>query len=445
MKKRPADTDLWLSETVIWGHGSLVGRISPTGERLLYFRYRTEDGKRDTLPIGNYGKGVGLLTLEQARQRCLELAEIHKSGISNVREYLEQRRREEEAEAAAQRRRQEALEREQQARCRVDELFMRWQRVKLCAHKDGGAEVERIFRKDVLPEIGSLYADSVTKAHITQIADKQLARGTARLANRTFTLLRQMFRFALGRDIVMMDPTIHLTKADIAGRETERDRFLSEDEIRALAKQLPNAELKDSTICAVWICLSTCCRIGELSMAQWMHIDFNKSEWFIPAENTKNGIAHLVTLSAFSRFWFQRLRPSTGHTDWCFPNPAGTNYVSTKSITRQLSDRQKGDKQVLSHRSQKSAALLLQGGAWTPHDLRRTGATLMVANGVIPEVAERCLNHREENKIKRIYQRHSYQPEMIAAWQTLGALLTEMLDLVVPESEQLVSTSRLAG
>lgn len=69
----------------------------------------------------------------------------------------------------------------------------------------------------------------------------------------------------------------------------------------------------------------------------------------------------------------------------------------------------------------------------------------MVANGVIPEVAERCLNHREENKIKRIYQRHSYQPEMIAAWQTLGALLTEMLDLVVPESEQLVSTSRLAG
>lgn len=34
---------------------------------------------------------------------------------------------------------------------------------------------------------------------------------------------------------------------------------------------------------------------------------------------------------------------------------------------------------------------------------RRTGATLINALGVLSEVAERCLNHVEENKIKRIY------------------------------------------
>ena len=52
---------------------------------------------------------------------------------------------------------------------------------------------------------------------------------------------------------------------------------------------------------------------------------------------------------------------------------------------------------------------------------------MMVALGVLPEVAERCLNHTEEKKVKRIYQRHSYENEMGQAWALLGdrlALLT---------------------
>ena len=39
-------------------------------------------------------------------------------------------------------------------------------------------------------------------------------------------------------------------------------------------------------------------------------------------------------------------------------------------------------------------------------------------------MAERCLNHTEENKVKRIYQRHSYEKEMRTAWALLGDRLT---------------------
>jgi len=39
-----------------------------------------------------------------------------------------------------------------------------------------------------------------------------------------------------------------------------------------------------------------------------------------------------------------------------------------------------------------------------------------IAMRVLPEVAERCLNHTEENKVKRINQRHSYENEMQQAW-----------------------------
>ena len=60
--------------------------------------------------------------------------------------------------------------------------------------------------------------------------------------------------------------------------------------------------------------------------------------------------------------------------------------------------------------------------------------------GVIPEVAERCLNHIEENKVKRIYQRHSYEPEMREAWQRLG----QRLDILVNQDENKVVTLKRA-
>ncbi len=77
----------------------------------------------------------------------------------------------------------------------------------------------------------------------------------------------------------------------------------------------------------------------------------------------------------------------------------------------------------MSGRSANIAALKLPEGHWTPHDLRRTGATMMTRLRVLPEVAERCLNHTEENKVKRTYQRHGYEPEMRDAWRVLGERL----------------------
>ena len=124
----------------------------------------------------------------------------------------------------------------------------------------------------------------------------------------------------------------------------------------------------------------------------------------------------------------------SGDSGWCFPNRDGTAAVCSKSFTRQIADRQleKG-RTPQSKRSPYSDALKLKGGKWTPHDLRRTGATLMTMLGVLPEVAERCLNHTEQNRIKRIYQRHTYIHEMQEAWRKLGERL-ELLTKPNPDN-----------
>lgn len=308
--------------------------------------------------------------------------------------------------------------------------------------KDGGAEVRRMFQKDVLPILGSVAVADIKKSHITEVTDALLARGVNRMAKLIFSLLRQMFRFALDRDLIDHDPTATLRKAKIGGKDVERDRVLSNDEIKMLAKKVPEAGLLKTTEAAIWIALSTCCRIGELLSARWEHIDLERKTWLIPAEHSKNGKTHTVSLSDLAVAQFKRVYTINSSLAWCYPNVTNDGAVSSKTVTKQLGDRQRlTEESIISGRSVNSRALLLPGGKWTPHDLRRTGATMMTALGVLPEVAERCLNHMEENKIKRTYQRHSYQSEMADAWRRLGEHLESLVSGKETEPNQPSSTN----
>ncbi len=122
-----------------------------------------------------------------------------------------------------------------------------------------------------------------------------------------------------------------------------------------------------------------------------------------------------------------RLKQINGKSTWCYPNTDDSGPVCSKTVTKQLGDRQQEPgKGIMSNRSAKAQALLLLGGKWTPYDLRRTGATMMTALGVLPEIAERYLNHTEENKVKCIYQRHSYSRETAESWHVLGQHLASL-------------------
>ncbi|WP_143067902.1 hypothetical protein [Duganella sp. CF517] len=47
-------------------------------------------------------------------------------------------------------------------------------------------------------------------------------------------------------------------------------------------KRLAAQPLERTTQCGIWIMLSTLCRVGEMSMARWEHVDLAASEWFLP-------------------------------------------------------------------------------------------------------------------------------------------------------------------
>jgi integrase len=393
----------------------LVLRVKPTGTKSWIFCYTVPCHKKKWrerkkgLGSFKYGRNdVAGLTVSAARREADRLKnEVKHNGADPVED---------------KRKRAAECIREQAGKVLVKDLFERWAATDLINRKDQGVEARRMISKDVLPFIGDLNIKDVRKGRIAEITDRLLQRGVNRMAKVVLSLTRQMFRFAVTRDLLESDPTALLSKKNIGGANVERDRVLDEDEIKELAKKLPTANMTETATLAVWIVLATCCRIGELLKARWDHVDLERKYWRIPAQNSKNNREHIVYLSSFTVCYFTKLKELTGVGEWCFPASRKSDCLCSKTVTKQITDRQRSNG-GLKNRSKQIGALKLSRGVWKPHDLRRTGATLMNALGVLPEVAERCLNHMEENKIKRIYQRYGYEAEMRQAWEKLGERL----------------------
>jgi integrase len=66
------------------------------------------------------------------------------------------------------------------------------------------------------------------------------------------------------------------------------------------------------------------------------------------------------------------------------------------------------------------------GKKLTPHDLRRTFRTMLSRLGVMPHIAELCMNHQERETMRRVYDGHDYFAEMVDAWEKAGAHLAAL-------------------
>lgn len=373
------------------------------------------------------------LTLATARRIAVELTDWRKNSIDPkefvqneiIRLAIEKQEREAAAEAIKLQLEAENLT--------TQDLFDEW--IITTDRKDKGAELRRLFARDVLPKVGAKALKSLTEKDMRSILDGVVNRGSDRMAVMLLSNLKQMFRWAEKRrpwkKLIDDNPVEHLEAKRITSEDydgAERTRTLSADEIKDLSEKLPKASLLKRTEICMWIMLSCCCRIGEVIKARWEHIDMENGVWTIPKENAKNKMAHTIYLSTFTLPHFRELKQLADKSAWCFPRDDDETHVCIKSTTKQVRDRQKppGGK-PMSNRSQKADALILSGGDWVPHDLRRTGATMMQSLGVVPDVIERCLNHVEPNKLRRTYQTYDYAAEKQEAWQLLGDRLSLIL------------------
>jgi integrase len=196
----------------------------------------------------------------------------------------------------------------------------------------------------------------VTRRDIIAMLDDIVTRGAPIQANRTLEVVRKLFNWAVGRDLIQLNPCYRVPKPS---SENRSDRVLSESEIRTVWNAL-SAEAP-LTAARFKLQLLTAQRGAEVLTMRWDQIA--NGCWTIPAQFAKNGLAHRVPLSPQASALLDEIRPLGSGSPWTFPDADGEGH---RAAIHKAHER-------IRRRSQVS---------FVPHDLRRTAASHMTSMGI---------------------------------------------------------------
>jgi integrase len=251
-------------------------------------------------------------------------------------------------------------------------------------------EDERIMNRDLLPAWGNRKAAEIMRKDVIKLLDGIVERGAGVMANRTRALISKVYNFGIMRGVVEHNPAY---KVSNPGLEHQRDRVLSEAEIRALWIEL---ERQPGPPAAVFkLSLLTGQRRGEILGMAWGELDLDSGWWTLPSQRAKNKLTHRVPLGPQSLAILEQLRER---------RPQDALYVFPGPKRRPISNPQKWLIRL------KTAS----GLDFRFHDLRRTAASMMTGIGIERLVVSKILNHVERG-ITAVYDRYSYDNEKRAA------------------------------
>jgi integrase len=398
-------------------------RVFPSGAKTWAIRYRRKpDGRKRTHTLGSFPA----LTLEEARNAAEDARRI----VARGGDPADAERAQREAERAR-------LDAQTFGGLAVDWVWRHGRPNK--ARKTLRGDIQ-MLRRHVLPVLGDLKATDVTKRDVITMLDAVRAKPDGRVVakrkravrrmthqpNRVFELVRSIFRWAVGRDLLQVDPTLGLSPP--IKKEKPRERELSPDEIRALWLALDRAPavrqhwkrqpddfpMRKATAIAIKLALVTAQRIGEVTGLPLAEIDISAAMWKLPSERSKNGQAHRVPLSPLALQLIGEAKALSGDGLWLFPGADGDGPIEASAPTRAL-----------------ERALPKIGVAhFRVHDLRRTAATRMEESGVPPHVVAQVLNHVSVSKgtiTKKVYSLYTYDREKREALDKWAAQLNRIV------------------
>jgi integrase len=346
----------------------LCVRITPKGVKSFAYAYRNKGtGKVEWLTLGRYPD----VPLARAR----ELANDSRKAVADGKTPLLPKAEHIEAQKKIK------------TYAEVVELYF-----------DGKLSMLRSGRKShlTLQRIGRVYgwndkpvasiSDDDAAAMLHDIADKRCKKS---MANQTKHIVHAMFKWAKqpGRKFVTVNPFADL--AAPGGAKVTRDRFLSAAEIRQVWRALDEPERFDvsrDAATALRLILVTAARPGMVrgmvgsELRDLRGPSEHGPHWSLPAERMKAGSAFITPLSGLAQ---ELLRPHLK------ADPEAPVF------------------QLHRHSLHKAAQSLVAGLGmirWTPHDLRRTAATILDRAGYSLEQIGALLAHTRKG-VTAVYAR----------------------------------------
>lgn len=359
--KPPTKGRAQYSDTSVPG---LILRVTTNGIKTWAFSYR-EDGKQRKMVLGRF-PAVGLSEARSlARQAYRE-----RLGGHDPQDQRDQRKR----TASNNRRDTFGKTAEEFQRIYMPRNSAAYQK-----------EVGRILRKDVLPLWGERPITGITKRDCIDLIEGITEKKGPHAANHVRSMIRKLLSWAAQRDIIDVNPAVNVERP-ISQREVQRDRVLSDKELRAVWRGAKATPYPFGPF--VQLLILTAQRRREVSDIRYENVE--GSLWTIPAESTKSSRSNQVHLAKPCMGIIKAAPRFDG--PFVFSTRAGEVPISGFSKAKKLIDEASGVKD------------------WRFHDLRRTAATRMNEIGVEPHVVESILNHSIPG-VAGVYNLAKYLPQ----------------------------------
>lgn len=277
-------------------------------------------------------------------------------------------------------------------------------------------EQQRILNVDVIPFIGDLKIDEVSKRHIHKLLERKLDNGSVVAHNRLLSLLSKLFNYALSiGEIESNNPASKIEKY----KEQKRDRVLTNDEIRMLWDHTgENSSLDISTRLTIRLRLLTGQRTNEITSIKVKHLI--DGVWYMP--QTKNGLPHALPITKLMQSIIDEALP---HAKNGLLLPARNGGVMRSQVISRIFER---------------IDWQLEDGQQRPtaHDLRRTFRTglgkLKYDNFIQRKLTNHKSNSQYENEIDRTYNGYEYMDEKRQALEAWQRELVAVLGLASPSN-----------
>ena len=350
--------------------------VRHTGNKVWVSAYRWQ-GKQQSLTLGKYP----LITLQQARQRNLEIKQLISEGINP---------KDKKKEKLA----------EQDGSKLFDTIAQAWyaDRKTFLASSTFSRNYSAYMR-DVKPVIGHKLIDDITSPNILMIGKSIEARGANEMARRIMAEVGQIFKHAIRIGVATSNPAADLSAA-IKPHKTKNHSRITSKELPKLLQDINDYTGHITVKLGLRFLCYTFVRTNELRFMEWAEIDWNDNTWRIPADKMKMDRPHIVPLAPQVMDILQQIKELNFSEQYVFYNPSTRKPYSQNAFINAL--YQMGYKYKM-----------------TGHGFRGLASTTLHEQGFMHEAIELQLAHEQENKISKAYngaQHLDYRRDMMNQW-----------------------------
>ena len=255
-------------------------------------------------------------------------------------------------------------------------------------NKKSWKEDARIIRKEIVPQIGNLPIQSVTRADIRRMVDKVFNRPAPHTAVKVLQTMRYVFTWATEQDLCKSNPCEGIRPP---AKVELRDRVLDDGDIRKFWNSCE--DLNHPVGYLLQFCLLSGQRKSACLEATWDEFDMDAGIWEIGKERQKSKHSHRVPITEPMRRVLDKLKSLNPDSRFVLPHP-------TK-------DQPFGNPQMWVERIRQASGIT---GRYTTHDLRRSACTRMAELGTPEAVVAKVADHAGSGSVtQRHYIRASFE------------------------------------